>query len=138
LLTSVRRVLAQLERETPWSVLVVDDEQDIRHWLSLTLANQGFRTREADNGKEALASIAVQPPDLILLDLEMPAMDGWTVISALKSSQQTAQIPVVVLTGSPIESMHDKARMMGMGVQQFLTKPVSIELLVREIRRHIA
>ncbi len=137
LLTSVRRILAQLERETPWSVLVVDDEQDIRHWLSLTLANQGFKTREADNGKEALASIAVQPPDLVLLDLEMPAMDGWTVIGALKSSQQTAQIPIVVLTGSPIESMHDKAHMMGMGVQQFLTKPVSIELLVREIRRHI-
>ena len=137
LLTTVRRVLAQIERETPWSVLVVDDEQDIRHWLSLTLSNQGFKTREADNGQEALASIAVQPPDLLLLDLEMPVMDGWTVISALKSSQQTAQIPIVVLTGSPLESMRDKARMMGMGVQQFLTKPVSIELLVREIRRHM-
>ncbi len=64
--------------------------------------------------------------------------DGWTVIGTLKSSQQTAQIPVVVLTGSPIDSMQDKVRMMGMGVQQFLTKPVSIELLVREIQRHMA
>ena len=138
LLTSVRRVLAQIDRETPWSVLVVDDEPDICHWLSLALSNQGFQTREAHNGQEALASIAIYRPDLVLLDLEMPTMDGWTVIGALKSSQQTAQIPVVVLTGTPIDSMHDKVRMMGMGVQQFLTKPVSIELLVREIRRHMA
>lgn len=137
LLTSVRRVLAQLDRETPWTVLVVDDEPDVCHWLSLALSNQGFQTREAHNGKEALASIANYPPDLVLLDLEMPTMDGWTVIGTLKSSQQTAQIPVVVLTSSPIDSMQDKVRMMGMGVQQFLTKPVSIELLVREIRRHM-
>jgi PAS domain S-box-containing protein len=138
LLTSVRRVLAQIERETPWSVLVVDDEPDVRHWLSLALSNQGFRVSEARDGKEGLTSIAAQSPDLILLDLEMPAMDGWAVISALKSSPLTAQIPVIVLTGSPIESVHDKMRAMDMGVQQFLAKPVSIETLVREIRRRLA
>jgi CheY-like chemotaxis protein len=137
LLTGVRRVLAQLERETPWSVLVVDDEPDFRHWLSLALSNQGFKTSQAQNGKEALTSIAAQPPDLVLLDLEMPAMDGWTVISALKGSPPTAQIPIVVLTGSPIESMHDKMHAMGMGVQQFLTKPVSVEKLAHEIQRHL-
>ena len=65
-------------------------------------------------------------------------MDGWTLVSALKSSPQTAQLPVIVLTGSPTESVHDKMRAMGMGVQQFLTKPVSIEKLAYEIRRHLA
>ena len=98
LLISVRRVLMQLDRATPGTVLVVDDEADIRHWLSVELTRQGYLVTEAQNGEECLAAVATHPPDLILLDLNMPQVDGWTVIRRLKENPQTTGIPIIVLT----------------------------------------
>jgi len=134
---SVRRVLMQLDRATPGTVLVVDDEADIRHWLSVELTRQGCLVTEAQNGEECLAAVAAHPPDLILLDLNMPQMDGWTVIRRLKENPQTAGIPIIVLTASAMDPEREKAQMLGMGVKQFLTKPVSVEMLTGEVRRQL-
>jgi DNA-binding response OmpR family regulator len=136
--TTVRRVLAQHHRKTPWSILVVDDETDIRNWLATILARQGFSITEAQDGKQALECIEAQCPDLILLDLSMPNLDGWDVIPILKQSPQTACIPIIVLTSKPLGSTQDETRLMGMGIQQIMTKPVQVETLVREVRRYLA
>jgi len=141
LLTSVQRVLAAALRgasETPWSVLVVDDEKDIRHWLSLELSKHGFLVDEAQDGEAALAAVAARPPHLIVLDLTMPKMDGWAVIHQLRENPRTAHIPIIVLTASPTDLQREKARVLGMGVGQFLTKPLSVEVLVAEIKRQLA
>ncbi len=137
LLISVRRVLMQLDKATPGTVLVVDDEADIRHWLSVELTRQGCLVTEAQNGEECLAAVAAHSPDLILLDLNMPQLDGRTVIRRLKENPQTAGIPIIVLTASGVDSEREKVQMLGMGVKQFLTKPVSAEMLIGEVRRQL-
>ena len=137
LLISVRRVLMQMARITPGTVLVADDEADIRHWLSAELTRQGCLVTEAQNGEECLAAVATHSPDLILLDLNMPQVDGWTVIRRLKENPQTAGIPIIVLTASSVDSEREKVQMLGMGVKQFLTKPVSVEMLTGEVQRQL-
>ena len=137
LLTSVRRILAQQDNQTRPSILVVEDDPDIRQSLSLALSIRGFSVTEAQDGADALAAVAAQAPHLILLDLMMPRLDGWTVIRKLKENPQTASIPVIVLTGKPVDPQRDKMRIFGMGVRQVLTKPISVEMLVGEIRRQL-
>jgi CheY-like chemotaxis protein len=138
LLTSVRRILAQREQRSRHSLLVVEDDPDTRRGLSQALAGHGFLVTEAEDGAQALASIAAQAPDLVLLDLRLPRLDGWTVIRRLKASPATAGIPVIVLTGDPVDPQRDKMRVFGMGVRQFLTKPVSVDMLIGEIRRQLS
>jgi len=140
LLACVQRVLAAaaLESEALKSVLVVDDEDDIRHWLALELANHGFSVTEAEDGEAALVAVAAHPPHLIVLDLKMPNVDGWTVIRKLKENPPSARIPIIVLTASPADMQQEKARVLGMGVEQFLTKPLSIQVLLAEINRRLA
>jgi len=137
LLTSVRRILAQQDDQNRWSILVVEDDPDVRKGLSLALSIRGFSVTEAQDGAEALAAVASQTPHLILLDLMMPRLDGWTVIRKLKENPQTASIPVIVLTGKPVDPERDKTRVFGMGVRQVLTKPISVEMLVGEIRKQL-
>jgi CheY-like chemotaxis protein len=72
-----------------------------------------------------------------LLDLDMPQMDGWTVIRRLKENPQTAGIPIIVLTASSMDPEREKVQMLGMGVKQFLTKPVSVEMLTGEVQRQL-
>lgn len=140
LLESVRRVLAACapDGRSPQSVLVVDDEVDIRHWLSLELAKHGFLVTEAEDGEQALKAVAAHLPHLILLDLKMPVMDGWTVARKLREDPQTAAIPIIVLTASPVDLQRERVCVLGLGVQQFLTKPVSVEMLVEEIKKQLA
>jgi signal transduction histidine kinase/DNA-binding response OmpR family regulator len=135
--TSVRRVLAAstADGSTTRPVLVVDDEADIRCWLSLELAGQGFTITEAADGEEALTVVSTDPPGLILLDLNMPKMDGWTVIRKLKENPRTAAIPIIVLTAMPLDAQRDNIQVLGTGVQQFFTKPVPVEAIVEEIRK---
>ena len=135
---TVRRVLAQRASGTPRSIMVVDDEADTRHSLSETLAKQGFVTSEAHTAQAALDNISARRPHLILLDLELPGMDGEEMLNVLKESPQTAGIPVVVMTDNTADAEQNKKRLMGMGAQQFLIKPIAVETLVREVRRQLA
>jgi two-component system phosphate regulon response regulator PhoB len=85
-------------------------------------------------GVEALARVEEAHPDLILLDLKMPNMDGYQVIRWLKGKGATRSIPIVVITASPVDKERDKVRVLGMGAAQYITKPLSIEALVQEIK----
>jgi len=116
--------------DEPACVLIVDDERHNRELLEIMLKPEGFVLLNAASGEEALALIARQPPDLILLDVMMPGMSGYDVAGKIKSDPATKNIPVIMLT-----ALDDRnARMLGLnaGAEDFLTKPVDRpELSVR-------
>jgi two-component system, sensor histidine kinase and response regulator len=114
----------------PARVLIVDDERHNRQLLEVMLKPEGFLLESAASGEEALAMVAQHPPDLILLDIMMPGMDGYQVASTIKGNLATKNIPVIMVT-----ALGDfNARMLGLnaGAEDFLTKPVErAELCVR-------
>jgi DNA-binding response OmpR family regulator len=116
-------------------VLVVDDDRHIVGWLKEALTKSGFVVQGAYNGHEALALAREDSPDLILLDLIMPDMDGYEVIRNLRHEDVTSNIPVIVITGTPLDDDYDHIKILGMGVEHMLTKPFSVETLVEEIKR---
>jgi PAS domain S-box-containing protein len=111
-------------------ILIVDDERKNRQLMEVMLRPEGFLLMTAASGEEALAMVEQQPPDLILLDIMMPGMDGYEVASRIKGNLATKNIPVILVT-----ALADRdARMQGLsaGAEEFLTKPVDrAELVVR-------
>ena len=117
-------------------VLLVDDYPDAREMYSEYLQYSGFDVIEAGNGIEALQQAIEQEPDIILMDLSLPVMDGWEATRRLKADRRTARIPVVALTGHALAGISEGARRAG--CDAFVTKPCLPEDLVREIRRVLA
>jgi PAS domain S-box-containing protein len=120
----------------PATILIVDDESQDRKLLEALLRPEGYLTLSAANGEEALASVAQRAPDLILLDIMMPGMDGCQVASQLKANPATANIPIIMLTAL----IDHSARLAGLdaGAEEFLTKPVNraeLWLRVRNLLR---
>jgi CheY-like chemotaxis protein len=114
-------------------VLIVDDYPDAREMYSEYLQFSGFDVVEATNGMEALQRAVDASPDIILMDLSLPVMDGWEATRRLKADKRTAGIPVVALTGHALAGISEGARMAG--CDAFVTKPCLPEDLVKEIRR---
>lgn len=113
-------------------ILVVDDDPDIRALAGLALTQDGHIVTEAANGPEALAMIAEQLPDLLVLDLKMPKQGGMEVLTILRSRPATAALPVVVLTAIDDE---DTIRAgFGLGATDYVTKPFSIPQLAARVR----
>lgn len=114
----------------PATLLIVDDEPQVRKLLETLLQHEGYQTVCASSGEEALQVVAQQAPDLILLDIMMPGMDGYEVASQLKSDDATAGIPIIMLS-----ALSDAgARVSGLesGAEEFLSKPIErIELSLR-------
>jgi PAS domain S-box-containing protein len=137
LLRSVRRILSE-EGKGHKKILVVDDEIDIVGWLKHSLIHFGYDVTEAYDGVQALAAVAADKPDLILLDLKMPRMDGPTTIRRLREDVATRDIPIIVLSANPLSDDLEQAHMAGMGVRKFLRKPVTIEQLVAEVQKQLA
>ncbi len=111
------------------TVLIVDDEPPIRRLLRTSLHAQGYRTTEADTGGAALASVAASPPDLVLLDLGLPDMDGLDVIRALRLRGAT---PIVVLSSRDDE--RGKVAALDLGADDYVTKPFGMAELVARLR----
>ena len=114
-------------------VLVVDDYQDAREMYSEYLEFSGFRVAEARNGIEALEKAFELLPDLILMDLSLPGMDGWEATRRLKADERTKRIPVVALTGHALAGHSEGAKQAG--CDAFVTKPCLPDALVVEIRK---
>lgn len=112
------------------SVLIIEDEPDIRNLLSFNLQKEGYNTYEAENGKEGLLLAKEHLPDIILLDLMMPVMDGLTVCKELQKDSRTDAIPVIILTAKGEEL--DRVLGLELGADDYVVKPFSIrELLLR-------
>ncbi len=113
-------------------VLLVDDYSDAREMYAEYLQFSGYDVVEASNGMEALQRALDTAPDIILMDLSLPVMDGWEATRRLKSDERTAPIPVVALTGHALAGISEGAKKAG--CDAFITKPCLPEDLVREIR----
>jgi two-component system cell cycle response regulator DivK len=114
-------------------VLLVDDYPDAREMYSEYLEFCGFEVVEAANGMEALERAVDAAPDIILMDLSLPVMDGWEATRRLKADTRTASIPVVALTGHALAGISEGAR--NAGCDGFVTKPCLPEDLVKEVRK---
>ncbi len=111
-------------------ILIVEDEKDIVKMLEYNLKKEGFRTTSASDGEEGLERAHTEHPDLILLDLMLPGMDGLEVCKSLKSENKTSGIPIIMLTAKAQES--DKIVGLELGADDYVTKPFSPrELLAR-------
>jgi CheY-like chemotaxis protein len=117
-------------------VLIVDDYEDNREMYSQYLQYAGLRVAEAANGKEALSKTAELMPDVVVMDLSLPGVDGWQATRLIKDDPKTRNILVLALTGHALEGASQGAR--DAGCDGFLTKPCLPEDLCREIQRMLA
>ena len=114
-------------------VLVVDDFLDAREMYAEYFVFCGFRVAEATNGEEAVRKALELTPQVILMDLSMPGMDGWEATRRLKADQRTKDIPVIALTGHALTGFSESAKLAG--CDAFVTKPCLPDALVEEVRR---
>lgn len=114
-------------------VLVVDDYADAREMYAESLLVCGFRVAEAADGLAALHLARTLAPDVILMDLSLPGMDGWEATRQLKADARTRHIPVVALTGHALASALDAARRAG--CDRFVVKPALPDVVVDEVRQ---
>jgi CheY-like chemotaxis protein len=119
-------------REQPL-VLVVEDYQDAREMCAAYLQFSGFDVAEAGNGIEAIEKTIELLPDIVLMDLALPRMDGWEATRRLKNDERTRHIPIVALTGHALAGHAEGAR--DAGCDAFVTKPCLPDALVAEINR---
>lgn len=115
------------------TVLVVDDEPDVRTLCRVNLEYEGYRVLESESGEDALGMLKESRPDIILLDLMMPRMDGWEVLRRLKEDDKMASIPVVLLTARA----DDESQLKGWsaGIVDYITKPFNPLSLVRYVQK---
>lgn len=112
-------------------ILLVDDEEDILDFLELILEEQGYSIVKANSGREALAAAQMHRPDLILLDIMMPEMDGWEVLKLLKADEEVADIPVAMLTART--EMKDKIQGLQEGAIDYICKPFATKELLEKL-----
>ena len=113
------------------SILLVEDEQDLQELLAYNLSREGYDVTTASTGEEALRHARARRPDLILLDLMLPGMDGLEVCRALRSRDTTADVPVIMLTAKGEE--RDIVRGLELGADDYVTKPFSPRVLLARI-----
>ncbi len=110
-------------------ILVIEDDKPMRRFLSASLGTQGYRVAEAETGRIGLTLMATQPPDLVVLDLGLPDMDGMAVLNEFRT---WSQVPVIVLSAR--EKERDKVLALDQGADDYLLKPFSIQELFARIR----
>ena len=115
-------------------ILVVDDDPDIRKLAEKILINQGHKVSQAEDGETGLGFAIVKKPDLILLDLNLPKMDGFEVCRRLKTDEATREIPVIMLTAAYPE-WEDAQKGFELGADEYVIKPFASELLLHNIER---
>ena len=120
----------------PARILIVDDERPNRELLKVMLTPEGFLPLTAASGEEALAMVAQQPPDLILLDIMMPGMDGLEATALLKRDDATSAIPVIALTALAMKG--DEERIRAAGCDGYVAKPMDYQDFLATIAAQLA
>jgi len=117
-------------------ILVVEDQEDNRQILRDLLGSAGYDLIEAENGEEAIAAVAKHRPDLILMDIQLPVMDGYEATRRLKADPEFKKIPVIVVTSYALSGDEGKAR--EAGCDAYVTKPYSPRLLLAKIKEFLS
>lgn len=121
---------------TPANVLVVDDTVENLRLIASMLGQQGYEVRPVTNGRQALLAVERDPPDLILLDINMPDMNGYEVCARLKQQEALRDVPVIFLTA--LSDVADKIRAFEVGGVDYITKPFRMEEVHARVRTHLA
>jgi CheY-like chemotaxis protein len=124
--------MLDLTNPKAWSILLVDDEPDNVEVVAESLTFFGVHVQTATDGEQGLEVLKGFSPDIILLDLSMPKMDGWVMRQKVKADPATAHIPVIALSAHAM--VGDKERALEVGFDGYLTKPVNIATLLDDIR----
>ena len=113
-------------------ILIVDDQPELAYLMAQLLTDAGYDTRTAGNGHAALADVQANPPDLLLLDVNMPELDGFEVAAMLKSDPATATIPIIMVSANEGRG----SRLIGLesGAEDYMSKPVDPAELIAKIR----
>ena len=117
---------------TPRYILVVDDNEDARDVYASYLSYAGYRVAQAENGEEALSKVHHLKPDLIVMDLAMPRLDGWEATRLIKSNPRTSGIRILVLTGQVTDD--DERRARAAGADEFYAKPLLPHEMLEVVR----
>lgn len=126
---SVRRsILTDMSKKR---ILVVEDNMDTYELVRFILEKNGYDTFLAVNGRDGVNAAIKQIPDLIIMDLSMPEMDGWTAIGLIKKDERTSFIPLLTLTAHALPG--DRQRAMDAGSDEYITKPMDLEDLVKSV-----
>ncbi|MGZ5092947.1 MAG: response regulator [Burkholderiales bacterium] len=117
-------------------ILLVEDHQEIWDFLSRRLKRRGYEVVVAQDGQEGLDKARTESPDLLLLDMNLPVMDGWTVARTLKGNEATRQLPIIALTAHAMAGDRDKA--IAAGCDDYHPKPVDFSRLLNQIEAALA
>ena len=126
----------QKQRNAQRAVLLVEDNLHNRRIFSGILTHFGFEVREATDGEEALEMVQADPPDLILMDLSLPVMDGWEATRRIKAIPKLQHIPILALTAHAMAG--DRERALEAGCDGYLSKPISPKAVATEVERVLA
>jgi CheY-like chemotaxis protein len=113
-------------------ILIVEDNMDTYELVHFILEKNGFETFLAMNGRDGVNATLKQRPDLIIMDMSMPEMDGWTATSIIKKDEQIRAIPLIALTAHALPG--DRQRAMDAGCDEYITKPMDLDELVEAIQ----
>jgi two-component system, cell cycle response regulator DivK len=117
-------------------ILVVEDQEDNRQILRDLLGGAGYNLVEAADGEQALAAYAKQRPDLILMDIQLPVMDGYEVTRRIRADPESKAIPIIAVTSYAL--VGDEAKALAAGCNAYVTKPYSPRALLAKIRQYLA
>jgi two-component system alkaline phosphatase synthesis response regulator PhoP len=120
----------------PKKILVVDDEVDLVETIRLPLETEGYTVRVSYNGEDALNQARKGNPNLIILDIMLPKLDGYKVCRLLKFDERYKHIPILMLTAKTQEK--DKILGMGTGADEYITKPFDIDELVEKVKKYLS
>lgn len=118
------------------TILLVEDNLHNRRIFAGVLTHYGYRVREAITGAEALAMARQERPDIVLMDLSLPEMDGWTATREIKASPGLEAVPVIALTAHAMQGDRDRA--LAAGCDDYLSKPISPKAVVAAVEKHLA
>ena len=118
------------------TILYVEDNLDNRILIRRVLTAEGYRVVEAENAQQALAYLERETPDLILMDINIPEIDGYTLTKQLKSRPELKHVPILAMTANVMKGDMEKA--LQAGCDGYIPKPVDIDLLPEQVARHLA
>ena len=112
-------------------ILLVEDHEELWDFLSRRLRRRGFEVALAHDGRQALDQVAAEQPDIVLLDMDLPVMDGWTVARTLRGDQEASPVPIIALTAHAMAGDREKA--LAAGCDDYHPKPVDFQRLLDQI-----
>ncbi len=119
----------------PRTILVVEDNQDSRELVVKVLKNKGYRMIEAEDGEEAIQKALTERPNLILMDISIPKIDGYEVVKRLKSMEEFRDIPIVALTAHAMKG--DREKFISRGFEGYISKPINIREFPEQVRNYL-